>query len=57
MTQEDVTTLTTAFNPSSLLDTFVLFAPFIFSVVGIILGITLAAWGVRKASRKLGKGL
>lgn len=53
----DVTALTTAFDVSELLDTFVLLAPFILTVAGIILGISLVKWGVKIVRRKLSGGV
>ncbi len=57
MGTEDVTALTTAFNPASLLDTFISFAPFIVTVVGVVLGVSLAKWGIKKVTGKLNRGV
>ena len=57
METADVTALTAAFNPADLLTTFISFAPFIVTVVGIVLGVALAKWGIKKVSGKLNKGV
>jgi hypothetical protein len=53
----DVTALTAAFNPSSLLTTFISFAPFIVTVLGIVIGVALAKWGIKKVTGKLNRGV
>lgn len=53
----DVTALTTAFDPSALLTTFIAFAPFILTVVGIVLGVGIAKWAIKKTTGKLNKGV
>lgn len=55
MDSADVTSLTTAFEPGQFLATFLLMAPFIVSVVGLIIGIAVLKWGVRKARTTLSK--
>lgn len=57
MAPVDITALTTAFNPTSLLTTFIAFAPFILTVVGIVLGVGIAKWAIRKTTGKLNKGV
>lgn len=57
MNQEAVTKLTTAFNYSSLIDTFVLMAPYIMGVVGILAVVGLISYGIRKVRRRLSGGL
>lgn len=57
MSTTDVTSLTTAFDPSALLTTFIGFAPFILTVVGIVLGVGIAKWAVRKTTGKLSRGI
>lgn len=57
MTAADITSLTNAFDPSALLNTFVGFAPFILTVVGIVLGVGIAKWAVRKTTGKLSRGI
>jgi hypothetical protein len=57
MQPADVTALTGAFDPADLLSTFIAFAPFIITVVGIVLGVALAKWGIKKVSGKLNKGV
>jgi xanthine/uracil permease len=57
MTSADVTSLTTAFDPSTLLATFLLLAPFIIGVVSLLVGISLVKWGIKRASRKLSGGV
>lgn len=57
MSQEAVTKLTTAFNYSSLIDTFVLMAPYIMGVVGILAVVGLISYGVRKVRRRLSGGM
>lgn len=57
MDSADITALTTAFDPAALLTTFIGFAPFIVIVVGTVLGVSLAKWGIRKVTGKLNKGV
>lgn len=57
MDQATVTSLTTAFDLSDLVATFVLLAPYILSVAGIIIGISLVKWGVKLIRRKLSGGV
>jgi hypothetical protein len=57
MNQADVTALTAAFNPNELVDTFVLLAPFIIGVAGLVIGISLVKWGIRTARKKLSGGV
>lgn len=53
----DVTALTAAFDPSTLLATFILLAPFILSVAGVVIGISLVKWGIKVIRRKLSGGV
>jgi len=57
METADVTALTAAFDPSSLLTTFIGFAPYILTVVGIVVGIGIARWAIRKTTGKLSRGV
>jgi len=52
-----VTALTAAFDPAALLDTFILFAPYIMIVLGILIGVGLLKWGIRVVRRKLSGGV
>jgi len=52
-----VTALTTAFDPTELLATFQLFAPYIIGVVGVIVGISLVRWGYHKIRSLLSRGV
>lgn len=57
MSSEVVTQLTQAFKPDAFLQTFITMAPFIMSIIGLIVGISLVKWGVRRASKKLSGGM
>lgn len=57
MAPADITALTGAFDPADLLTTFIGFAPFILTVVGIVLGVGIAKWAIRKTTGKLNKGV
>jgi hypothetical protein len=57
MEAADVTALTTAFDTSSLVSTFILLAPFILGVAGVIIAISLVKWGVKKIRAKLSGGV
>lgn len=57
MEAADVTALTGAFDVSSLLSTFILLAPFVLGVAGIILAIGVIKWGVKKVRAKLSGGV
>lgn len=57
MDSADVTALTTAFDPQTLLATFILFAPYIIGVVGVIVGISLVRWGYHKVRSLLSRGV
>lgn len=57
MDSAQVTALTGAFDPTELLTTFIAFAPFILTVVGIVIGIGIAKWAVKKTTGKLNKGV
>lgn len=57
MDTADVTALTAAFDPATLLTTFIAFAPFILTVVGIVLGVGIAKWAIKKTTGKLNKGV
>jgi len=52
-----VTALTGAFDPSSLVDTLILFAPFILAAVAIVVGIAIAKGAFRKVTRKVSGGI
>lgn len=49
--------LTSAFAPAQLVDTFVLLAPFIIGVAGIVIGVSLIKWGVKHVRRRLSGGV
>lgn len=49
--------LTGAFNVAQILDTFMLFAPYIVGVIGVIVGISLVRWGFRKVRSLLSRGV
>jgi hypothetical protein len=57
MLPADVTAITTAFSPADLLDTFIAFAPFILTVIGIGIGVGLVKWGIGKIKGMLHKGV
>ncbi len=57
MSSETVTALTTAFSPDKFMATFMSMAPFVLSVVTLLVGIGIVKWGVRRASRKLSGGI
>lgn len=57
MTALDVTSLTTAFDPTALLATFLLLAPYIVGVVGTVVAISLVKWGFKTVKRKLSGGV
>lgn len=57
MSSAQVNSLTAAFQPSELLDTFILLAPYILGVAGIILAVGLIKWGIRVVRRKLSGGV
>lgn len=57
MVAADVTALTTAFDVSSLTGTFILLAPFIMIVAGVIIAVSLVKWGVRTVRKKLSGGV
>lgn len=57
MQAADVTALTGAFDVATLVDTFVLLAPFILGVAGVVIGISLVKWGVKVIRRKLSGGV
>lgn len=55
MDASDVTALTTAFEPGQFLATFLLMAPFIALVVGLIIGVSVVKWGVKTARKQLSR--
>lgn len=57
MDPADVTSLTGAFDVTGLLSTFVAMAPFILGVAGLIIGVALIKWGVKKASKSMKGGV
>lgn len=57
MSSETVTQLTTAFSPDKFMATFLTMAPFIMTVVGLVVGVGIVKWGVRRSSRKLTGGM
>jgi len=57
MLAADVTAVTAAFQPVELLDTFILFAPYIMAVAGILIGAGLITWGIRSVRRRLSGGV
>lgn len=57
MNQATITSLTGAFDPAALLATFLLFAPFIIGVIGVLVGVSLVKWGFKKVKGKLSGGI
>lgn len=57
MSAETVTALTGAFSPTALVSTFTSMAPYIMTVVGVVVGVGLIKWGIRKARQTLSKGV
>lgn len=57
MEAADVTSLTAAFTPSTLLTTFVSLAPYILGVAGVVIGVSLIKWGIKVVRRKLSGGV
>jgi len=57
MEAADVTALTGAFDPTSLLSTFQLFAPYIVAVVGVLVGVALVRWAYHKIRSTLSHGV
>lgn len=57
MNSADITAIKAAFDPSALLTTFIGFAPFILTVLGIVLGVSIAKWAVKRVTGKLSKGV
>lgn len=57
MDAADITSLTGAFSVDSLLSTFVGLAPFILTVAGVVIGVSLIKWGVKTVRRKLSGGV
>lgn len=57
MDAADVTALTGAFDISALFSTFILLAPFILGVAGILLGVGIIKWGVRTVRKRLSGGV
>lgn len=57
MTSEQVTALTNAFKPDSLVAGYILLAPYILTVAGVVVAIQLIKWGVRLIRRRLSGGV
>lgn len=57
MDAADITALTAAFDPSTLLTTFIGLAGFILVALGITVGVSIAKGSVRKVTGKLSKGV
>jgi FtsH-binding integral membrane protein len=57
MTSTDVTTLTNAFDPTNLLGQFENFAPYIISVIGVLIAVGLVRWAFHKIRRLLSRGV
>lgn len=57
MQASDITALTGAFTPSTLLTTFTGLAPYILTVAGIVVGVSLIKWGIKVVRRKLSGGV
>jgi hypothetical protein len=57
MDSADVTSLTTAFDFGPLLATFLLLAPYIMGIAGLIVAISLVKWGIKKVRAKLSGGV
>lgn len=57
MQAAQVTALTSAFDPSVLLTTFIALAPFILGVLGVVIGIQLVKWGVKLVRKRTSGGI
>lgn len=57
MSSEAVQKVTTAFNPTGMVDTFVSMAPFILGVAGILLVVGIVSFGFRRVRRRLSGGM
>lgn len=57
MLPAQLTALTTAFAPTSLLDGFIAMAPFIIGVIGVVIAVSLVRWGFKKVKGLLTKGV
>jgi len=57
MDAADVTAITAAFDVSDLFDTFLLFAPYIMIVLGVVIGVGLVKWAIRTVRGRLSGGL
>lgn len=57
MTSAQVESLTTAFDFAPLLSTFILLAPYILGVAGVVLAVALIKWGVKVIRRRLSSGV
>lgn len=53
MTSDQLEPVINAFAPAQLLPTFSLFAPYILSVVAIVLAVSLIQWGIKTVRHKL----
>lgn len=56
MTEEHILTVTNAFDPQQLLAGFIAFAPFILTVAGILVGISIINWGLKHIRLNLSDG-
>lgn len=56
MDSADVTALVTALDPGPLVTSFILFGGFILAVAGIVAGVSLVKWGIRKVRRTVSGG-
>lgn len=57
MDSTTVTSLTSAFDFGPLFDTFVLFAPWIMGIAGVVLGVSLIRWGIHAVRKRLSGGV
>lgn len=57
MDSADVTAITAAFDVSGLLTTFIAFAPYLIGIAGVLVGVGLIKWGVRKVRARLSGGV
>lgn len=57
MDAAQITALTGAFKPESLVTTFIGLAPYILGVAGVVIAIQLIKWGIKVVRRKLSGGV
>ena len=57
MTTAQITELTGAFAPGQFFSIWVDFAPFMIAIIGVLVGVGLIGWGVRKIRKRLSGGV